>query len=164
MTERFHRWFEWLMKWEGETYENDPDDRGGATKFGLDKASHPELDIESLTRTQAKEVYRTEYWQRVRADELPFGIGEVVADIAVNNGPTRAAKWLQIAVGAAPDGVIGPRTIAASKRTPAKSVCLSLLHRREIFYRSIARGRQVKFLQGWLNRNNSLETNFVRVL
>lgn len=163
MNARFDKWFEWLMKWEGEVYENDPDDAGGETKYGIDKRSHPELDIRNLTREQAKDIYRREYWGRVKADELPYPVGEVVADIAVNNGPVRAAKWLQEAIGAAPDGIIGPRTLVAANRLPAQSLALALIHRREIFYRSIARGNQAKFLRGWLNRNNSLKDTFTNL-
>jgi lysozyme family protein len=37
----------------------------------------------------------------------------VVFDAAVNSGPSRAAKWLQSAVGAVPDGIIGPATLKA---------------------------------------------------
>ncbi len=158
---RFDTWFEWLMMWEGRAFEDDPDDRGGATKFGIDQRSHPDVDIRALTETQAKEIYRTEYWGRVRADELPPKVGEVVADIAVNNGVTRAAKWLQEASGAAPDGVIGPRTITAARRLNPETLALALVHRREIFYRSIASGRQAKYLRGWMNRNRSLEAEFV---
>jgi len=161
MSERFNVWFDWLMKWEGETYENDPDDRGGETKFGIDKASHPDVDIRNLTRDQAKNIYFAEYWSRVRAEDLPLGVGEVVADIAVNNGPLRAGKWLQEAVGTAQDGVIGRKTIDAANLYLAPQLAGRLIQRREVFYRSIARGSQVKFLRGWLNRNGDLRREFV---
>jgi lysozyme family protein len=35
-----------------------------------------------------------------------------VFDASVNSGTGRAAKWLQEAVGAVPDGAIGPNTLA----------------------------------------------------
>lgn len=144
------------MGWEGTVYENDPDDSGGETKFGIDKASHPKENIRTLTRERAKEIYWEEYWQRVRAEQLCFGVGEVVADIAVNNGAVRAGKWLQEACGAASDGSIGPRTLLAASLLNPNTLIMALLHRREIFYRSIARGAQAKFLRGWLNRNADL--------
>lgn len=159
MTARFEIWFTWLLKWEGTTFENDPDDRGGATKYGIDQRSHPNVNIRTLTRKQAAQIYWDEYWTRVRAEDLPAGVGEIVADIAVNNGIDRAGRWLQQAVGENIDGKIGPMTVAAARRakpgTQAVKVLAGwLLDRREMFYKSIANGSQAKFLKGWLNRNN----------
>ena len=82
----FDDYFEWLMRWEGEAYEDDPDDPGGRTKYGIDQRSHPNVDIRNLTRDQAKAIYRRDYWDAVKADELPPGLRLVVVDIAVNNG------------------------------------------------------------------------------
>lgn len=152
----FDQFFEWLMKWEGEVYENDPDDAGGATKFGIDQRSHPEVNIRNLTRDQAKAIYRAEYWNGVRAEQLPWPLNWIVTDIAVNNGPGRAVKWLQEALGVKIDGKIGPQTIFSANNAIPNVIALRLLNRREIFYRSIAKGSQAKFLRGWLNRNNSL--------
>lgn len=164
MTERFKQWFDWLIPWEGTTYENDPDDPGGETKYGIDKRSHPGEDIPNLTRSRAREIYWTDYWTPIRAEQLPAGVGEVVADIAVNNGLSRSAKWLQKAVGTRMDGVIGPMTLAAVSRINPLNLATHLLERRAEFYRSIARGRQAKYLRGWLNRNQSLWTYVQKIL
>lgn len=144
-----------LWNWEGTVYENDPDDPGGATKYGVDQRSHPSVDIRSLTEEKAKEIYRKEYWKKIRGGELPEKIAVVVMDIAVNNGTGRAAKWLQELAGTKPDGVIGPITVAASQKLNEVDL-VSLLDRREDFYRAIAKGRMAKFLKGWLNRNDAL--------
>lgn len=152
----FDDYFEWLMKWEGEVFENDPADPGGATKFGIDQRSHPLVNIRTLTRDQAKEIYRAEYWQAVKADKLPWPLNWVVTDIAVNNGKSRAAKWLQEALGVTADGILGTVTIGAAERSDAMTIRNRLLTRRGYFYRSIAQGAQAKFLKGWLNRNDSL--------
>ena len=106
---RFKSWFEWLLKWEGTVFENDPDDPGGATKFGIDQRSHPKEDIRNLTRERAAQIYWDEYWTRSKADKMPAKVGEVVANIAVNAGHGRASRWLQHAVGATVDGEIGPK-------------------------------------------------------
>lgn len=156
MTPRFLRWFEWLMTWEGEVYENDPDDAGGATKFGIDQRSHPNENIRSLTRDRAKQIYWDEYWSPVKAEQLSPGVGEVVANIGVNSGKGRATRWLQAAVGVVQDGNIGPKTLAAAAAFDPKTLAKKLLDRHESFYKEIAVGRNAKFLKGWLNRNNSL--------
>lgn len=144
-----------LWKWEGTAYENDPDDPGGATKFGVDQRSHPDVDIRNLTEEKAKAIYRKDYWAKIKGGDLPEKIAVVVMDIAVNNGTGRAAKWLQELAGVTADGVIGPITVAASQKLNEVDVA-SLLDRREDFYRAIANGRMAKFLKGWLNRNNDL--------
>lgn len=153
---RFQQWFTWLLKWEGVVYENDPDDPGGATKFGIDQRSHPKENILKLTRERAAEIYWDEYWTRCRAHEMPRGVGEVVANIAVNTGHGRASKWLQEAVGVLVDGEIGPLTLAAVNAKRPGVLVAALLDRTELHYRSIAKGRLAKFLKGWLNRNNDL--------
>lgn len=153
---RFLKWFTWLLKWEGTVYENDPEDPGGATKFGIDQRSHPKENIRKLTRERAAEIYWTEYWTRCHAHEMPSGVGEVVASIAVNTGHGRASRWLQAAVGVTVDGDIGPMTLAAVKAKPQAVLVAALLDRTELHYRSIAKGKMAKFLKGWLNRNDDL--------
>ena len=155
---RFQNWFTWLLKWEGVVYENDPDDPGGATKYGIDQRSHPKENIRSLTKERASEIYWFEYWTKCRAHQMPAKVGEVVANIAVNAGHGRASRWLQAALGVAQDGNIGPLTLRALNGANADKLASSLLVHTESHYRSIARGRLAKFLPGWLNRNNSLKT------
>lgn len=156
MLSSFDDYFDWLMTWEGCAYENVAGDSGGATKCGIDKASHPDVNIYALTCDEAKEIYRKDYWSAVRGSELPWPLDVVVMDIAVNNGRTRAVQWLQDAVGATPDGVFGPKTMKAVKAADAMKTAKKLLTRREAFYRAIAKGQKAKFMKGWLNRNNSL--------
>lgn len=148
-------YWSFLWRWEGTVYENDIDDPGGATKFGIDQRSHPDVDIRHLTMEQAKEIYRKDYWAKIKGGELPEKIAVVVMDIAVNNGTGRASKWLQEVAGVGVDGVIGPITVAASQKLTEMDV-ISLLDRREDFYRAIAKGKMAKFLKGWLNRNDAL--------
>ena len=118
--------------------------------------SHPNINIRSLTRECAVAIYHRDYWLPVRAHELPSPAGEVIFDIAVNNGKARAAKWLQEALGVTVDGFIGPRTLEAAEKADPAALAKALLARRAAFYRSIARGGRAKFLAGWLNRNEAL--------
>lgn len=159
MISRFDRWFEWLMTWEGTVYENDPDDAGGATKYGIDQRSHPRVNIRGLTLAQARDIYLDETWHHLDAEELPPGVGEVVCNIAVNCGKGKAVEWLQAAVKAKVDGWFGPETLRLSKAANAAMLCAALLDRTEQYYRGISKLRKnKKFLKGWLNRNDSLRT------
>ena len=155
MSPRFLNFMPFIFEWEGG-YDNDPDDPGGETKYGIDKHSHPNEDIKHLTKERATEIYWKDYWSKVRGDLLPKNVGEVVMNIAVNAGYGRAAKWLQQAIGANADGVIGPMTVERAGEQDAAKLAETLLDRTEAHYRSIARGSLAKYLKGWLNRNNSL--------
>jgi lysozyme family protein len=50
----------------------------------------------------------------VKCSSLPLMLALLVFDAAVNNGVGAATRWLQAAAGVAVDGIIGPKTIAAS--------------------------------------------------
>lgn len=82
------------------------------TRFGISAASYPGLEIATLTLDDARVIYRRDYWERVRGDDLPPPLALLVFDAAVNNGVARAARWLQQAVGVTADGMIGPATLA----------------------------------------------------
>ena len=83
------------------------------TKYGISAAAYPGLDIPRLTLEDAEAIYRRDYWNRIKGDEMPAGLGLLVFDSAVNNGVSRAAKWLQAALGVTIDGELGPRSMAA---------------------------------------------------
>jgi lysozyme family protein len=98
-----------------------PKDPGGSTNKGVTlatfslylgrKATVDELKM--ISDTQLCEIYRKQYWDKVRGDDLPGGLDFCVFDFAVNSGPGRAAKMLQDLVGAEADGSIGHKTVAA---------------------------------------------------
>lgn len=154
----FDQYFEWLMGWEGEVYENDPDDPGGETKFGIDKSTHRDVNIKKLTRAGAKQIYYDFYWLPVGADKLPPKTAWVVVDAGVNCGKDTSVGWLQKAVGTTVDRRVGPITLKAAKDFKDDyALALTLLLRREEYYRNLGKQmRYKKYLRGWLNRNNDL--------
>jgi lysozyme family protein len=96
--------------------ENNPKDPGGLTKFGISQKAYPSLDIASLTKEQAKEIYKRDYWQACKCDELPSAFAIAVFDTAVNQGVGTARRILQISLDVTVDGVIGDKTIAAAHK------------------------------------------------
>lgn len=120
MRENFERSFAATIKHEGG-YVDHPHDPGGATNLGITigtlsgwlgrKATKAE--VKGLTVDKVKPIYRRNYWDKVRADDLPSGVDFATYDFAVNSGPARAAIYLQNIVGTAPDGEIGPLTLKA---------------------------------------------------
>jgi len=151
---------EWEVEYDAKgnvRWENVPGDTGGVTKYGVDQASHPNVDIKNLTYEGAATIYKNDYWNKIRGDDLPWPVNAVTFDIAVNNGVSRAVKWLQEVLAVTVDGRIGPKTIKSAQDCEPESTALRLINRREGFYRQIAKQpSKKKFLAGWLNRNNDL--------
>ena len=145
------------------TWEADPADPGGLTKFGIDQRSHPHEDIKRLTLERAKLIYFTDYWLPSDAGQMPPGYGEVLFDIRVNGGD--GPHMLQHALNLlllqdhqlVEDGLIGPKTMQAINQFGTSGV-LALLQVREARYQTLAqtKPRMKKFLAGWLARNRDL--------
>ena len=112
----FDEAFTQLLGHEGG-YSDHPSDPGGRTMWGITervaRAHGFTGDMRTLTRDEAKRIYRADYWEPVRADELPPQVRYDVFDGAVNSGVKQSVKWLQRAVGVTDDGIIGPKTLAA---------------------------------------------------
>lgn len=166
MRENWSAAFEHMIKSEGG-YVNDPHDRGGETNLGVTKKAWSAFlkreiqdgEMAALTKEQVEPFYKLEYWDKVKADQLPDGVDYLVFDFAVNAGPGRAAKFLQKAVGANPDGAIGPATLAAVAAKNPLEVIERFSTVKSEFYHGIVEGdaTQQRFLQGWLNRVASVK-------
>lgn len=128
----FDRAFELLIGHEGG-YVNDPKDPGGETKYGISKRAYPNVDIPRLTLAEAKEIYRRDYWSRIRGDELPSGLALCLFDYAVNSGITQAVRTLQRTVGTTVDGDFGPATLAALKAREPRSLVVDYQSERLLF-------------------------------
>ena len=48
--------------------------------------AYPKEDIKNLTLERAKQLYKRDYWDKCRCDELPNAIRFHVFDVAVNSG------------------------------------------------------------------------------
>ena len=136
-------------------YSNDPLDAGGETKYGISKRAFPGLDIKNLTLEQATDIYKEKYYDAL-------GIGTVLSkrirwkvfDIAVNCGTFVARAMLQIVLGLAPDGKVGPNTLRAANAVPEDFILEQLSKIQSLYYAGIANRNpsQNRFLKGWLNR------------
>lgn len=141
--------FDVVIGHEG-TYVNNPRDPGGETKYGITKRSYPALDIKNLTLPQAKAIYKRDFWDKVRGDELPYPIALVAFDGAVNAGLRASSRWLQAALKVTVDGTIGPKTIAAAKSADADDVVVEMLAQRNLHNASL--GTWPDFGLGWSRR------------
>ena len=100
-------------------YVNHPKDPGGETNLGVTKKVYEDWggtkDMKDLTVEDVSPIYKKNYWDRVRGDDLPAGLDLCVFDFGVNAGTGRAAKYLQKMIGTTPDGGIGPATLQKLK-------------------------------------------------
>lgn len=131
-------------------YINHPHDPGGETNMGISKRSYPREDIRNMTRARAAEIYRRDFWDPIRGDDLPAGLDLVAFDAAVNSGVSRGAKWLQEALRVTADGKIGPQTISAALISDHPEVISRACDRRMMFLRAIK--TWPTFGKGWTRR------------
>jgi lysozyme family protein len=158
MKENFDTCFELLLMHEGG-YVNDPRDRGGMTNLGVTRralekwlgSSVSEEKMRGLTPELVKPFYRSEYWNKIKGDDLPLGVDWSVFDWAVNSGNSRPVKALQHIIGATEDGILGSRTLAKLEEFDPKEVIVDMYATRKAFYNGLA-GFQT-FGKGWARRN-----------
>jgi len=150
---------EFTLRWEGG-YANHPADHGGPTNRGITQATYDAYlksigaqphSVKEIHDEEVEAIYRVNYWNSCRCDEVPWPLSLAVFDCAVNSGPRQSVRLLQQAAGnLIIDGVIGPKTIAACQALPASKV----VDQREDFVRRIVEHdpTQQVFLRGWLSR------------
>jgi lysozyme family protein len=146
----------------GDKFTNHPADRGGPTKWGITQRAWSEAlghtasidDIRNITEREARDFYRSRYVVSPRFHTLPELLMPLVVDCGVNHGPARAAKWLQKAVGAQQDGVVGPATLAATEAQDYEETYLKICaYRIRLYGALVSRDpKQAVFASGWNNR------------
>ncbi len=161
---------------EGGFVDN-PDDRGGATHWGVTervaRAHGYTGHMRDLPRETAVAIYEADYWTGPRFDQVAAispAIAEELCDTGVNMGPAVQAimlqRWLNVfnQKGAlypdlAADGQIGPRTLVALKTYLAKrgaegeAVLLKALNSSQAArYLELAEQREANetFVYGWI--------------
>ena len=153
-----------LLRREGDEFTNDPDDRGGPTRFGITLETLRSVrnddsltadDVAALEEDEAREIYWSEYvdapgFSKIGADELQ----ELMVDSGVHSGPATATRWLQEAAGTTVDGDYGPLTDAAVKRSDPDLLYRDVLASRISHLGRLIEGdpSQAKYAHGWANR------------
>lgn len=168
---------ETLLDREGG-YVDHPDDRGGATNFGITqsvaRAAGWAGTMQAMPRDLALAIYRRRYWTVPRFDAVAAVAPDVAAelfDTGVNMGPGVAAGFLQRSLNALNrqgrdwpdimvDRAIGSATIEALRRLIAvrgkagEAVLLKALNALQgARYIELAEGRQANesFVFGWFS-------------
>ena len=114
--ENYDKCLETILHHEGG-YVNHPKDPGGETNLGVTKRVYEDWggtkDMKDLTVEDVAPIYRKNYWDRMKCDDIPAGLDLCVFDFGVNAGTGRSAKYLQTMIGTVADGGIGPNTLRA---------------------------------------------------
>ena len=154
MKDNFDECLKMLLHHEGG-YVNHPSDPGGETNLGVTKKVYQEWggtkDMKDLTVEDVAPIYKKEYWDRCKCDDLESGVDWVVFDWAVNSGTGRSAKAIQKICGAAQDGAIGPKTLALIGKQNTQYVIEEFGKIRQDFYESLKTFDT--FGKGWTRRN-----------
>jgi lysozyme family protein len=116
---------------EGTAYTNNPNDKGGPTKYGITqavaRANGYQGDMQNLDETTARNIYKNVYWLQPKFDQLALideALAEKVLDIKVNggNGVTFIQRYLNTMnymgvpfADLVADGGLGPATFGAIK-------------------------------------------------
>jgi len=172
--------FQRLLSIEGTAFTNLSTDRGGATRFGITKATlagyrrnriTSDADVESLTVDEAAAIYEQNYWDRLSLDKVNSQqIAYSLFDQGVNCGPLVAAKraqkvLAQLKFSIPQDGVMGPLTTNALNSSTLNEkrflfeFCMESLR----YYAKIVKKdpTQVAFILGWTNRIGELMEGIV---
>ena len=161
-----------LLKIEGG-YVDHPNDRGGATNWGITIGTLSAWrgkkvtkdDVKKLTQDEAKKIYKKNYWDAINLDSIiSVLVAELVFDQSVNRGPKTAAKNLQesanklLKVKLVEDGVIGPKSISAINSLPEVSLAVEFFKDAQLDYATIVQKNtsQASFIRGWTNRTHAL--------
>lgn len=150
-----------VMQHEGG-YADVAQDRGGKTNYGISQKQYPDLDLASLTREQAIELYRRDYWQPEFDKIAMQKMADKLFDSSVNMGSSTAIRLLQQALNdirftVTVDGRFGAQTLQGLNlacQSHAKRLLDAWRARLSRHYVDLVLQdrTQLIFLDGWLRR------------
>lgn len=169
-----------VLKWEG-TYDNDPDDAGGETCFGITRVNEPDWSgwglVEDLQKRKVPTSawpdyeplrlsvgsYYRKVWDKYSLDSLPDDLAQCIFGGIINQGAPRIIRHLQSCLsafvqGVEVDGQFGVETRATLLAVVGNKPDLLMqglkAKRISSYFDSALKGNNRKYLGGWLNRLN----------
>ena len=158
MKKNFDECLALLLSHEGG-FVNHPKDPGGMTNLGVTKAVYDkyvghestEEEMRALTPELVGPLYKANYWDKARCDDMPSGVDWAIFDWGVNSGMSRPVKALQRIVGVTADGGVGPYTLRAIGSKDSAELVEKMYDARQAFYESLSTFET--FGKGWTRRN-----------
>lgn len=112
--------------------------------------------ISAISPRQARDIYKRDYWDRVRGDDLTSQlIAENLFDTAVNMGVRTASRLAQSMLNISPaDGIIGSASLGVINKQDEKDFIIHFTLVKIGYYANLCNKdrTQSKFLLGWVNR------------
>ena len=164
MKENYQSSLNHVLQSEG-LWSDNPADPGGATMKGITLSTYrswkgnPHIskeDLRNISDQEVADIYKQNYWDKIKGDDLPSGVDYAVFDASVNMGVGRASKLIQTAVGVPADGVIGNQTLQAIKNANPIELINKFSAEKDAFYKSLPTFGT--FGKGWLNRVAKVQT------
>ncbi len=138
-------------------YVNDPNDAGGETNHGISKRSYPNLDIKNLTASEAKEIYKRDYWNAFNLSAIRSqAIATTIFDFIVNSGGYGATRIIQRVLNESfgarlsVDGALGKLTLAEINKADPSRLLVAINDARLAFMKSLPSWKS--FGNGWTKR------------
>ena len=146
-----------VIEHESEKETNDPDDKGGRTKYGISEKSNPEAWADDqVTKDEAQEIYARKYITGPGFDKVvDYHLRAQLVDFGVTSGPMIAIMKLQEVLGAGGvDGILGPITLGTLAMQHPEAVSTRLVAARiRMICKIVKRDpSQLKYLAGWVDR------------
>ncbi|MFL0063739.1 glycoside hydrolase family 108 protein [Tenacibaculum maritimum] len=124
-----------------------------------------EEDMKSITKEEAHILFKNEFWDRIRADEINNqAVAEIIADHAINANPRITAKIVQRTLNTRfrksliVDGQVGPNTLHAINSVPSDQFFSELAKARIKYYKSLSDFKY--FGRSWTKRVFNLSDKF----
>ena len=147
-------------------YSNVQGDSGGETVSGITQMKYQEIygtnkDVKDLTENQWGHIMKTEYWDKMRCDEINNQtVANLIADWAVNSGTGTACKQLSAMLGLDVHYKMKDQTIEILNdriENNTEGIINEIAAARRSYYNSIAsKPGNAQFLEGWLKRIDAI--------
>lgn len=155
-----------IKKWEGGYSSHPADTDGGCTMQGITLTTYRRYygrdkncnDLKNITEEQWRHILKSGYWDKMRADEIENqSIAELCVQMCWGSGAKTAIRKIQRCLGCEPDGIVGPKTLAALNAPNRAEIHAKLWEMRRIWFLNIVKAQPAKkvFLSGWLRRLSS---------
>jgi lysozyme family protein len=143
-------------------FSNNPNDRGGMTKFGISKASYPHVDIQNLTKDDAVKIYKKDMWDRFKLERIKDqDVANKVFDMIVLMGKARAtllfeSTLIKLGFAIPKDGILDDEMVHIINNYNSGTLLSKYREELKKFIDRIVETNpsQKVFYKGWMNRIN----------
>ena len=138
-------------------YDNNENDRGGETNYGISTKFYPNEDIKNMTPERACAIFYRDYWIKHKINQLPDELADIVFDNGIVQGQKTSIRHLQRALGVKADGIIGSDTLNAINYANYSTIKQEFINNVKSRIKAIVTKdpSQETFKNGWINRSNT---------